>query len=211
MKQVQRRWKNMRDCLRRELHLQKQTKSGDPGTKRWKYMHFEQMLFLIPLTQDCATSSNYSPMTGSDGEEDTDERREGEQGSSGGASETSTCRKQQCESNASRKINYKQHCWTSWRRRVTTSMRIKSSCCLLYQPLKKWTMTRSTGQKWKCWALGGKPKIWCFSHRLHSVLQLLYHRHMIIISNTKPHQQCEIFQKTSFDVVCTLRHLTVCV
>jgi len=38
----------MRDCFRRELHLQKQTKSGEPGAKRRKYMLFEQMLFLIP-------------------------------------------------------------------------------------------------------------------------------------------------------------------
>ena len=47
-------------------------------------------------------------MTGRSGEEDTDERREDEQGSSGGTSETSTCRKQQRESDTSRKINYKQ-------------------------------------------------------------------------------------------------------
>jgi len=71
-------------------------------------MYFDQMLFLIPQTQDRATSSNYSPMTGSNGEEDTDERREGEHGSSGGTSETSTCRKKQRESNTSRKINYEQ-------------------------------------------------------------------------------------------------------
>jgi hypothetical protein len=43
--------------------LQKQTKSGEPGTKRRKYVYFEQMLFLIPQTPDHATSSNYSPMT----------------------------------------------------------------------------------------------------------------------------------------------------
>ena len=83
----------MRDCFRRELHLQKQTKSGEPGTKRRKYMYFEQMLFLIPQTQDRATSSNYSPMTVSNGEEDTDERREDEEGSNDGTAETYTCRK----------------------------------------------------------------------------------------------------------------------
>ena len=71
-------------------------------------MYFEQMLFLIPQTQDCTTSSNCSPMTGRNGEGDTDERPEDEQGSSDGTSETSTCRKQQCGSNTSRKINYKQ-------------------------------------------------------------------------------------------------------
>jgi len=71
-------------------------------------MYFEQMLFLIPQTQDRVTSSNYSQMTGRNWEEDTDERREDEQGSGGGTYETSTCRKQQRESNISRKINYKQ-------------------------------------------------------------------------------------------------------
>jgi len=38
-------------------------------------MYFGQMLFLISQTQDRATSSNYSLMSGSNGEEDTDERR----------------------------------------------------------------------------------------------------------------------------------------
>ena len=65
----------MKDCFRREIHLQKQRKSGKSGTKRRKYMYFGQMLFLISQTQDRATSSNYSLMSGSNGEEDTDERR----------------------------------------------------------------------------------------------------------------------------------------
>ena len=90
----------MRDCFRMELYLQKQTKSGEPGTKRQKYMYFEQMLFLIPQTQDRATSSNYSPMTVSNGE-DTDERREDEEGSNDGTAETYTCRKKQNERNNS--------------------------------------------------------------------------------------------------------------
>jgi len=46
-------------------------------------MYFEQRLFLIPQTQDRTTSSNYSPMTDWSGEDDTDERLEDEQGSSG--------------------------------------------------------------------------------------------------------------------------------
>jgi hypothetical protein len=67
--------------------LQKQAKSGQPGTKRRKYTYFEQLLFLIPQTQDHDTSSNYSPMTVSNGE-DTDERREDEEGSNDGTAET---------------------------------------------------------------------------------------------------------------------------
>jgi hypothetical protein len=51
-------------------------------------MYFEQMLFLIPQTQDRATCSNYSPMTVSNGEEDTDERGENGEGSNDGTAET---------------------------------------------------------------------------------------------------------------------------
>ena len=98
----------MRDCFRRELHLQKQTKSGEPGTKRRKYMYFEQMLFLIPQTQDRDTSSNYSPMTVSNGEEGVDERREDKDSSNDGTAETYTFRKKQSERNTLRKISYEQ-------------------------------------------------------------------------------------------------------
>jgi len=62
----------------------------------------------MPQTQDRATSSNYSPMTGRNGEEETGERREVVQVSSVGTSETSICRKKHRESNSSRKISYKQ-------------------------------------------------------------------------------------------------------
>jgi len=41
-------------------------------------------------------------------EEDTDERREYEEGSDDGTAETYTCRKKQSERNISRKINYEQ-------------------------------------------------------------------------------------------------------
>jgi hypothetical protein len=50
-------------------------KPGHPGSKRHKYMYFEQILFLIPLTKHHATSSNYSPLTGSNGEEGTEKRK----------------------------------------------------------------------------------------------------------------------------------------
>jgi len=66
------------------------------------------MLFLIPQTQDRATSSKYSPVTVSNGEEDTDERQEDEEGSNDGTAETYTGRKNQRERNTSRKIHYEQ-------------------------------------------------------------------------------------------------------
>ncbi|KAK9745360.1 BESS motif [Popillia japonica] len=59
-KDIQNKWKNLRDSFRKELNLQKQTKSGDPNKKRRKYLCFEQMLFLIPVLQDRETTSNYS-------------------------------------------------------------------------------------------------------------------------------------------------------
>jgi len=51
------------------------------------------MLFPILQTQDRATFSNYSPMTVNNGEEDTDERQEDEEGSNDGTAETYRCRK----------------------------------------------------------------------------------------------------------------------
>jgi hypothetical protein len=89
VKEVKLRWRNMRDCFRKKLHLQKLKKSVDLGTKRRKYMYFEQM-------------------KDSNGEEYTDERKEDKQDLSGGTYEISTCRKKQCESNTSLKINYEQ-------------------------------------------------------------------------------------------------------
>ena len=68
----------------------------------------------MPQTQVRATSSNYSPTTDSNGEVDSDERREEEQGSSGGTTETATCRKQQRNSNTSRKIYNEQQLLDIW-------------------------------------------------------------------------------------------------
>jgi hypothetical protein len=65
-------------------------------------------------TQVRTTSFNYSPTTGSNGEEDSDERRKEEQGSSGSTSETATCRKQQRDSNTSRKIYNEQQLLDIW-------------------------------------------------------------------------------------------------
>jgi hypothetical protein len=70
-------------------------------------MYFEQILFLIPQTQDRVTSSNGLPTSFSNGE-DTDERREDEQRSNDGTAETYTCRKKQSERNTSRKTNFEQ-------------------------------------------------------------------------------------------------------
>ena len=59
----------------------------------------------------------------------------------------------------------------------------------LIPAFKHWTMTRSIGQRWICWVLWGKPKMWHFSHSMGRVLlkRLLYHR--CIISNPKYSKQ----------------------
>ena len=114
-------------------------------------MYFEQMLFLIPQTQDRATSSNYSPMTVTNGEEDTDERREDED-SNDGTAETYTCRKKQSERSTSRKINNKQQLLDILKKKSEHNDEDKTLLSL-YQDLKNWTMTRSIGRRWKCWEL----------------------------------------------------------
>jgi hypothetical protein len=53
-------------------------------------------------------------LTGSIGEEDSDERRQDEQGSSGGTSESAMCRKQQRDCNTSGKINNEQQLLDIW-------------------------------------------------------------------------------------------------
>ncbi|XP_047518995.1 uncharacterized protein LOC125058900 [Pieris napi] len=54
-KLVQKRWKNLRACFSRELREQK---SGQAATKRRKYKHFDQLLFLIPSMDTRETSGN---------------------------------------------------------------------------------------------------------------------------------------------------------
>ena len=78
--------------------------------------------------QDRATSSSYSPMTGSNGEGESDERREDEAGSGGGTSETAKCRKQQRDNNNSRKINNEHQLPDIYgTKRLNTLMRAKLS------------------------------------------------------------------------------------
>jgi hypothetical protein len=112
------------------------------------------MLFLIPQTQDRTTSSNSSPMTVSNGEEDTVERREDEDGSNDGTAETYTCRKKQSESNTSRKINYEQQLLDILKEKSEHIDEDKTFLLPLAPGFKKkLTMTRSIGRRWKCWEL----------------------------------------------------------
>ena len=78
--------------------MQKQTKSGDPGTKSRKYTCFEQMRF--SNTSNTRSRHLFELFTN-----DPDKRREDE-GSNDGKADTYTCRNR--ERNISRKINYEQ-------------------------------------------------------------------------------------------------------
>nr|CAH7717903.1 unnamed protein product [Callosobruchus chinensis] len=58
MKNLQRKWKSIRDSFMRELRVQKNTPSGSGNENRKKYVFFEQLLFLIPTMKNIETSSN---------------------------------------------------------------------------------------------------------------------------------------------------------
>ncbi|XP_045460138.1 uncharacterized protein LOC123670663, partial [Harmonia axyridis] len=55
---VQKKWANLRNCFRRELNAQKNTKSGQAANKRRRYVYFEQLLFLLPCMENRLTESN---------------------------------------------------------------------------------------------------------------------------------------------------------
>ncbi|XP_050294382.1 uncharacterized protein LOC126734683 [Anthonomus grandis grandis] len=60
-KEVQKKWKNLKDCFARELAAQKKIKSGEPTKKHRKYIYFDALLFLLPHQQPRPTSGNVGP------------------------------------------------------------------------------------------------------------------------------------------------------
>ncbi|KAF5271235.1 hypothetical protein FQR65_LT17676 [Abscondita terminalis] len=73
-KEVQKKWKNSKDCFARELTAQRKTVSGQAAKKRRKYICFDQLLFLLPSMQDRATSGNIAPSQNNsenEGDQDT--------------------------------------------------------------------------------------------------------------------------------------------
>ncbi|XP_050300090.1 uncharacterized protein LOC126738694 [Anthonomus grandis grandis] len=61
-KEVQKKWKNLKDsCFARELAAQKKIKSGEPAKKRRKYIYFDALLFLLLHQQPRTTSGNVGP------------------------------------------------------------------------------------------------------------------------------------------------------
>ncbi|KAI4454275.1 alcohol dehydrogenase transcription factor myb/sant-like [Holotrichia oblita] len=60
-KEIQGKWKNLKDCFARELSTQRKVKSGEPARKRRKYIYFDSLLFLLPFMKARATSGNMAP------------------------------------------------------------------------------------------------------------------------------------------------------
>jgi hypothetical protein len=59
--EIHRKWRNIRDNFRKELHLQKKVISGQGTRKRPNYIYFDQLLFLLPIMQERDTSGNITP------------------------------------------------------------------------------------------------------------------------------------------------------
>lgn len=71
-KDVQKKWRSLRDSFKKELNLQKNTKSGQGKSNRRKYIYFEQLLFLEPTLEGRQMSGNYTaPMSNSSEEQET--------------------------------------------------------------------------------------------------------------------------------------------
>ncbi|XP_041423205.1 uncharacterized protein LOC108695586 isoform X2 [Xenopus laevis] len=58
-KEVQKRWRSLKDCFRRELAAQKKArKSGSSPSKRKIYIYFDDLLFLLPTMEAKPASGN---------------------------------------------------------------------------------------------------------------------------------------------------------
>ncbi|XP_050304654.1 uncharacterized protein LOC126742131 [Anthonomus grandis grandis] len=74
--ELQKRWKNLRTCFKREYDAQKNIASGSGAKKRRKYLYFEQLLFLRDSIE--SRISYNSLEQGTDDVEDNTETREEE-------------------------------------------------------------------------------------------------------------------------------------
>ncbi|KAM5135995.1 uncharacterized protein ACMZJ9_018509 [Mantella aurantiaca] len=60
-KEIQTRWRSLKDCFRRELHLQKkESRGGSSPAKRKRYMFYDQLTFLEPMLMRRSTSGKAS-------------------------------------------------------------------------------------------------------------------------------------------------------
>lgn len=60
--EIQKKWKNLKDCFQREMAAQRNTTSGQGAKKRRRYVHFDELLFLVPFIKgretSCSIASN---------------------------------------------------------------------------------------------------------------------------------------------------------
>jgi len=66
--EIQRKWRNIRDNFRKELELQKKVTPGQGARKRPKYIYFDQLLFLLPITQRDTSGNITPPLSANDSE-----------------------------------------------------------------------------------------------------------------------------------------------
>ncbi|XP_044152207.1 transcription factor Adf-1-like [Bufo gargarizans] len=60
-KEIQTRWRSLKDCFRRELHLQKkEARNGSSPSKRKRYMFYDQLTFLESTLMRRSTSGKTS-------------------------------------------------------------------------------------------------------------------------------------------------------
>ena len=63
-KELMKKWKTLRDNFVRDYRLQSQTKSGEPASKKKRYIYFDQLLFLIPtITEGKERATNIMPIS----------------------------------------------------------------------------------------------------------------------------------------------------
>ncbi|KAG8223732.1 hypothetical protein J437_LFUL003638 [Ladona fulva] len=58
VQKLQKKWKHLRTCFKREYDIQKQEPSGPGSKKRRKYLYYDQLLFLRGSVEVRPTSSN---------------------------------------------------------------------------------------------------------------------------------------------------------
>ncbi|XP_064087404.1 uncharacterized protein LOC135202078 [Macrobrachium nipponense] len=51
-KELMKKWKTLRDNFVRDYRIQSETKSGEPASKKKRYIYFDQLLFLIPIISE---------------------------------------------------------------------------------------------------------------------------------------------------------------
>jgi len=69
----------LRTCFKRQLDEQKNATSGEGSRKRRKYLHFGQLLFLLPHLEDRETQNNLTTQTNEDEEETNSSQEEEEE------------------------------------------------------------------------------------------------------------------------------------